>query len=235
MDTGIKRAITLGVAALAIAGTSLTASAADLRRPYTPPVAIPPAFSWTGFYIGVHAGASWSDNDVDYLVTDPAGGLAFTGRNFAFCNGAVPVLVGNTFDTNGGCNDSNTSFLGGGQIGYNWQSGAWVFGVEADGSWRELTKDLFGVFGDNLPRPDLPFGSVAGDTVFMRSEQNALGTFRGRLGWAPGQWLLYVTGGLAVGDVTHTVVEVLSPGTSCLAGGLTCRGLSVSDTKVGWT
>src|SRR5262245_66697313 len=124
MDTGIKRAITLGVAALAIAGTSLTASAADLRRPYTPPVAIPPAFSWTGFYIGVHAGASWSDNDVDYLLTDPTGGVAFTARNFAFCNGVAPVFAGNTFGVNGGCNDGNASFLGRCPVGYQWAGGA---------------------------------------------------------------------------------------------------------------
>jgi outer membrane immunogenic protein len=237
MDTGIKRAITLGIAALAIAGTSLTASAADLGRPImkAPPVAIPPAFSWTGWYIGVHAGASWTDNDVDYLVNDPAGGVAFTGRSFAFCGGAAPVIVANIFDINGGCNDSNASFLGGGQIGYNWQTGAWVFGIEADGSWRDLTNDLFGVFGTNLS-PGLPFGSVAGDTVFMRSEQGALGTVRARIGWAPGQWLLYATGGLAVGEVKHTVVEVLSPGTTCISAVVTtCRGLSVSDTKVGWT
>jgi len=236
MDTVIKRTITLGIAALAIAGTSLTAAAADLGKPYTkgPPIAVPPAFSWTGFYIGVHAGASWTDNDVDYLLNAPGGGVAFTGRNFAFCNGAAPVLVGNTFGINSGCNDSNASFLGGGQIGYNWQTGAWVWGIEADGSWRDLTNDLFGVFGAN-PTAGAPFGSAAGDTVFMRSEQGALGTVRARIGWAPGQWLLYATGGLAVGEVKHTVVEVLSPGTPCVVIGLDCRGASVSDTRVGWT
>jgi len=60
MNAGIKRAITFGIATLAIAGTSLTTLAADLGTPYTkaPPIAVPPAFSWTGFYIGVHAGAS---------------------------------------------------------------------------------------------------------------------------------------------------------------------------------
>src|SRR4051812_37635921 len=241
MDTVIKRTITLGIAALAIAGTSLTASAADLGKPYTkaPPIAVPPAFSWTGFYIGVHAGASWSDNDVDYLVTDPRGGVSFTGRRFAFCGApagvGIPVLAATIFNVNGTCRDDSTSFLGGGQIGYNWQSGAWVFGIEADGSWRDLTQDLFGVFGANTT-PGAPFGSVATDTVYMRSEQGALGTVRGRIGWAPGQWLLYATGGLAVGEVRHTVVEVLAPGTTCLVlSATTCRGASVSDTKVGWT
>src|SRR5262249_60093296 len=153
--------------------------------------------------------ASWSDNDVDYLVSDPAGGLAFTGRNFAFCGGATPVIVANIFDIRGNCQNDNTSFLGGGQIGYNWQSGGWVWGVEADGSWRQITNNLFGVFGPN-PTLGAPFGSVAGDTVFMRSEQNALGTVRARVGWAPGQWLLYATGGLAVGDVQHTGGETPS-------------------------
>jgi len=241
MDTVIKRTITLGIAALAIAGTSLTASAADLGKPYTkaPPIAVPPAFSWTGFYIGVHAGASWSDNDVDYLVNDPTGGASFTGRNFAFCGApagvGVTVLATTIFDVNGTCRDGNASFLGGGQIGYNWQSGAWVYGIEADGSWRDLSQDFFGVFGNN-PTAGAPFGSVANDTVYMRSEQGALGTVRGRIGWAPGQWLLYATGGLAVGEVRHTVVEVLNPGTTCITLVVgNCRGASVSDTKVGWT
>jgi outer membrane immunogenic protein len=241
MNAGIRRAITFGVATLAIAGTSLTAVAADLGRPITkaPPVAIPPAFSWTGFYIGAHVGGSWSDQDVEYLVTDPTGGLPFTGRNFVFCGAptgvAIPVVAANLFALDSTCNDDNTSFLAGGQIGYNWQSGAWVFGIEADGSWRELEQTLFGVFGNN-PTLGAPFGSVATDTVYMRSQQNALGTVRGRLGWAPGAWLLYVTGGLAVGEVEHTVVEVLAPGTTCVslvAGN--CRAASVSDTKVGWT
>jgi len=233
----------MGIATLAIAGTSLTAVAADLgARPITKaPVAVPPAFSWTGFYIGAHIGGSWSDNDVEYLVTDPTGGPPFTSRNFAFCGApagvGIPVVgVGGLFVLDNVCND-DASFLAGGQIGYNWQSGAWVFGIEADGSWRELEQTIFGVFGNN-PTAGAPFGSVATDSVYMRSQQNALGTVRGRIGWAPGQWLLYATGGLAIGDVDHTVVEVLAPGTTCVsivAPAGNCRAATVSETRVGWT
>lgn len=205
------------------------------------PIVVP--FNWTGFYGGVHAGGSWSAEGYDYNLTDPTGGTPLTSRNFATCGAPAGVGVPtptspNPFDLQASCS-TGSSFLGGGQVGYNWQSGSLVYGVELDGSWRDLSGHHFGVFGAN-PTVDEPMGTVVGDTMYSSSQQNSLGTLRGRIGYAPGNWLFYVTGGLAVGGVEHAVTEVLSPGTTCITpsapGAPTdCRNASDSDIKVGWT
>jgi outer membrane immunogenic protein len=79
-------------------------------------------------------------------------------------------------------------------------------------------------------------GGVANDTAYFKSEQGALGTLRGRIGYAPSNWLLYVTGGLAVGNTKHSVTEVLDPGNTCVViSGSTCRSGSNDSTKTGWT
>jgi len=89
--------------------TSMAANAADVRAqpapyPPPPPVYAPPPFNWTGFYIGGNIGGAWANRD----VRDP-----FLGVNF----------------NNG---NSNGTFIGGGQLGYNWQFGYAVLGIEAD-------------------------------------------------------------------------------------------------------
>lgn len=86
-----------------------TAHAADLAEEPVP-VAEPP-FSWTGFYVGVHAGATFGDNDAQIRIN---------GEPY-FVNGSDAP-----FDL------SAAGFEGGAQVGYNWQMDAFVFGVEAD-------------------------------------------------------------------------------------------------------
>ena len=86
------------------------AQAADIPPPvYKAPIPLPPpAFSWTGFYIGAHGGGGWSTKE--WFAPD------------GFPEGS--------YNLNG--------FLAGGQIGYNLQSGWVVVGIEADGSWTNL-------------------------------------------------------------------------------------------------
>ncbi|MBR0778215.1 porin family protein [Bradyrhizobium diazoefficiens] len=92
----------------------------------------------------------------------------------------------------------------GGTAGYNWQSGAVVFGLEADAAWANVSASA----------------SALGVTV--ESKTNALGTVRGRIGWAVNNVLFYGTGGYAWID-------------NKLSG--TAPGVAVSDTKFhsGWT
>ncbi len=98
------------IAALsALLVTPMAANAADVRArpaPYAPPppVYAPPPFSWTGFYLGGNIGGAWAHRD----VTD----TFFLGD---FGNG-----------------NNNGVFIGGGQVGYNWQVGYAVLGIEAD-------------------------------------------------------------------------------------------------------
>jgi len=72
--------------------------------------------------------------------------------------------------------------FGGGTVGYNWQSGMFVGGIEADGAFADVNNST----------------TVAGVTVSAKVD--ALGTVRGRAGVAFDQVLLYSTGGLALAD-----------------------------------
>jgi len=113
----MKRAITLGIGALALAATTLPTSAADLgARPIAKaPIAAPIAlYNWSGFYIGGHVGGLWGDKD----WTDVT---------------APPVVPLGSHDVSG--------FLAGGQVGFNYQVGTWVFGIEGQVSWTDANGD----------------------------------------------------------------------------------------------
>src|SRR6185295_7645943 len=103
MEGTMKKPVLLAVAALALLGMATGSRAADL--PVKAPIMPPPPppFSWTGFYIGGNIGAAWAGVD----VTDN-----LTGQNFSRSSDAV--------------------FIGGGQIGFNYQINTLVLGVEWD-------------------------------------------------------------------------------------------------------
>src|SRR5438105_2944995 len=105
---------TATTAALALAGSAL---AADLSRPIlkAPPAPVA-VFNWTGFYIGLNGGYSW-------------GRSRTTGTISNATTGVVLATASNRFNLNGG--------LFGGQIGYNWQSGNIVYGLETDIQWSD--------------------------------------------------------------------------------------------------
>lgn len=211
-----------------------SASAADMAVKARP-MPVSEIWDWTGFYVGLNAGGAWSDNRRDYAMPFTTPGNVFA--NCASPAGGAPLVIApgpNPFDISSDCSRPS-SFIGGAQAGYNWQSAAWVFGVEADGAWQSLIERSFTRFGNN-PAINSPFGSVVNDTAYFKSEATGLGTFRGRIGYAPGRWMVYATGGLAVGSVKHTFTEVLGPGTACVTpGGNTCRTVSDDDIKIGWT
>src|SRR3981081_796237 len=103
----MKRALTLGIGILTLA--ALPALAADLpaRYPTKAPVMVASVYNWSGFYGGLHAGGTWGREPVADRLGD----------------NTVPGDTWN-FRANG--------FVGGGQLGYNWQTGALVFGFESD-------------------------------------------------------------------------------------------------------
>jgi outer membrane immunogenic protein len=150
------------------------ASAADLPRKSVPPVfAQVPAFSWTGFYVGLNAGASFADVKWDHTATG-----AWVG------NASKPGL-----DAFGDGSSNRTNFTGGLQAGYNYQFGALVAGIEADIGYFSTKRrtSLSSVIVGN--RVDFTTNSGAGDY---------LGTVRGRIGVAFDRFLVYATGGLAI-------------------------------------
>ena len=84
--------------------------------------------------------------------------------------------------------------LAGVTAGYNWQTGQWVFGLEADIDWSNIK--------GNFTNAGCPFG--------CETKNSWLGTARGRIGWAFDRWLPYVTGGAAFGDVKATQAGIAS-------------------------
>src|SRR5262245_65881879 len=105
------------VCAFAFAGT---ASAADLR---VPPVAPPPGFNWSGCYVGAYLGGARLDGDPTF--TD-LGNAAFR----SYSGGLVAGRVEDRHSWNVGL--GNSSFIGGGTLGCNWQpvGSPFVLGVE---------------------------------------------------------------------------------------------------------
>ena len=110
-----------------------------------------------------------------------------------------------------GYTPTSSSFIGGGQIGYNWQKGNFVVGIEVDGSG--LTK------GKNS-RTDIP-----GEYITYGNHISWLSTARIRMGLAVSDTLIYLTGGVAVGKVKF--VHKWGPGPF--------EDYSQSKTRIGWT
>jgi outer membrane immunogenic protein len=181
----MKRLLLASAAAIALSAPAL---AADLgaRMPVKAPAYVA-AYNWTGFYLGVNLGGGWGT--FDETVTSPFGSVATSERM--------------------------SGVIGGGQVGYNWQTGNLLFGLEADlqGSGEQ--------------------GSITGTggiiTVTTTDRLRWFGTGRGRVGYAADRWLFYVTGGGAwqntSRDVTVTVAGI---------GGGTATA-SDSGTRFGWT
>ncbi len=149
----------LGTVGLMALGVAAPASAADMApRPYTkaPPPMVAPIYDWTGFYIGANGGWAQSHNCVDFITA--AGTLA------------------------SGCGDRSGGVFGG-QIGYRWQTNQFVFGLEAQGDWANLSNTHASLFNSSLS---------------TRVKTDGIGLFTGQLGWAWNASLLYVKGGAAV-------------------------------------
>ena len=90
---------------------------------------------------------------------------------------------------NGSNSASASSWVGGAQVGYNWQRNSFVYGLEADISAMHLKSEMNSVL---QPSPA---------TANTNASVDWYGTFRGRLGWSAGPILVYGTGGLAYGNV----------------------------------
>jgi outer membrane immunogenic protein len=161
----MKKILLVTASLLALSATA--ASAADLAaRPYTkaPPPMLSTVYDWTGFYVGINGG--WAQSH-DNRSIDGVGSIG-------------------SHDADGG--------TVGGQVGYRWQSGAFVFGLEAQGNWADISGS-----STNL--------AVAGGQI--RSKTDAFGLFTGQVGYAWNNVLLYAKGGAAVTDRNY---EFLAPG-----------------------
>jgi outer membrane immunogenic protein len=179
-----------------------------------PPAPMPaPVYNWTGWYVGVNAGASFGNVKTDFNAP-----LNVSGTDSRFPG----VTVMGPFGFAGSDRTYPNGFMGGGQIGYNWQYSALiVLGVEADfqgalerDSSPTFTNIISGTIGGPLP-PEL---TVNGSSVLnYQTKIDWFGTARVRIGyvWGNGEVMSYVTGGLAYGKVdvegTSTVNSLVAP------------------------
>jgi high affinity Mn2+ porin len=155
-----------------------TARAADL--PTTLPLKAPAAtdYDWTGFYVGGHVGLATGSSG---WTLAPVGGGAPVAGSFGLYQSP------NAFKESG-------SWFEGVQGGYNWMlRNRVVLGIEADGSFPTFPDPVTGLTTggiSNFTSPTFGAGTFSENVL-------ASGTVRGRIGYAPGHWLFYATGGLA--------------------------------------
>jgi outer membrane immunogenic protein len=195
----------LGTVALTVLATA--ASAADMAPSYgKAPAVVAPVYNWTGFYIGLNGGAESATTSLDVRTnTTPP---SFERR---FLSGK----------------ERKTGWLAGGQVGYNWQTGMTVFGVEADAQWmsNKFTYDT-APFGD-------PFFNGKGRNAQFTANIDWLVTVRGRVGVAATPaLLLYVTGGVAIASANITYNSLAGPPAPAP---VVLATISDHDVRVGWT
>jgi outer membrane immunogenic protein len=200
----------LGGTMLAAVAVSAPAMAADLPAPaypsYKAPVVAPALFSWTGFYIGGNLGYSFGRGDTDFTETTSGTSSSQVFRTNGPTAVGPPAVVTLPAVTAGGSSRADINgVIGGGQIGYNWQNGSMVFGIEAD-------LDATGERGDttNCLTAGCPAGGIFGSASYKLPW---LATLRGRVGvTVTPSVLLYATGGVAAAEVDGTFVGGLSGG-----------------------
>ena len=201
----------LGSVALVALGLAAPAAfAAERPVPYTPPPPPVPVYTWTGCYVGASAGNSNGRSEHtttgNSLLTTQPGGIPTL----------APIPAGSSI-----AGDLNLSgFIGGFEGGCNYQVGAWVFGVEVDGSATNKA-------GQNFETGLVPFTGVGSASFISQTQERWLVTARGKLGMT--WWdksMVYVTGGAAWAKIDTS---------EFLVGNQTGTGHQESNTRTGWT
>jgi outer membrane immunogenic protein len=149
----------------ALTVTTFAASAADIARPVYKAAPVASAHNWSGFYVGGVVGAGLMSSE-----------FADLPENLSY----------------GYMHKSKWGFSAGGTVGYNWQAGAAVFGVEGDLSWASLDQTLNSGYTD----------------ASFNTKWNWYGTVRARAGVAVDNALFYVTGGVAFVDAKYKAYDM---------------------------
>ncbi len=193
------------LSSVAVATLSCSAALAADLPVQPPPVYVPPAFTWTGFYLGAN--------------------LGFGGDRFVypFSAGAVDGSAG----FGGSVSITSEGVLGGGQVGYNWEfPNNFVLGFETDFDGAAIRGKVTANAGGGLG------GGLFGAAAEIGSTINYIGTVRARAGYAWDRFLVYGTGGFAYGRVTSSASATV--GTDSGGGGGSISASQTSG-RVGWT
>jgi outer membrane immunogenic protein len=181
------------------------AFAADL---VAKPVYKEPLFGWAGFYLGGYAGYAWgSANTTGTLDPNSAFGTMAPNAQPAYNANMSPSL-------------KPKGFTGGGTIGANWQTGAFVWGVEGDfGAFN-----LSGSTTTSVTPPGHP--NLTSNTAVSA---DWLGTARGRVGLVFDRSLIYVTAGAAFANPSFRQTNTFAS-----LGPTGIENISISGVRVGW-
>jgi outer membrane immunogenic protein len=198
------------LATTAIVALGGQAFASDLL-PAPMPVKVPvyqPAELFAGWYVGINAGYGWGQDKVNLSGAD------------APSQAAVNFLSGIGVPTS--FSPAPSGFIGGGQVGYNFQYQGFVAGLETDLDWANLQgSSSWNNLGHKIA--GIPSASLINTT----DKLTWLGTTRARVGYAPtNNLLLYGTGGLAYGGVQTNGEFRFPPLDLTTANG--------SNTQIGW-
>jgi outer membrane immunogenic protein len=197
-DSTMKRFV-LATTLLIAAGMTVPAFAADM------PVkaAMPVGFDWSGIYVGGHIGGGWATSDI------AVPGLGIIGTILG-----VPTIQ----------TTNSSGFLGGGQIGSNYQIGKLVIGWEGDASWSQINGTSTSTFV-----PLLGLGGGGGSfSRALASNTDWTATLTTRIGIAHDHTLFYGKAGTAIAHTNYTDNWTANPGGPFFSG-------SGGETREGWT
>jgi outer membrane immunogenic protein len=155
---------------LGMLGVLSPVQAADLPYAKAPPT-VASVYDWTGVYVGAFGGGGFGNHNVNNS----------TGAAVPFADFSA------NYTSQGG--------LAGGEVGYNWQSGNYIVGVEADGFWSGIRGNDASQFNN---------GAFPGVTAVDADSLRWGGTLRARGGFTVDRWLMFFTGGYAFGSLQHT-------------------------------
>jgi len=198
----VRAALTL-VTTILVGGS---AAAADMTKPGMPTKApVAPAYQWTGCYVGLNGGGGAIGTNFQTTVNPGT-----------YLGTADAAEVSN----DGTGSHDNSNFIGGGQIGCNWQSGTVVAGLEGDFDYFPGNSS-FANNTDTLPTLGIPF------VIGQQLTTNYLATVRPRIGIAADRNFAYVTGGVAFTKASYTESYADSNGAIGIA--------TASSFLTGWT
>jgi outer membrane immunogenic protein len=182
-DQLMKNLAIVSCACVVLASSAAMAADMPVKAPYLK--APPPAYSWTGCYLGGYVGGAQAGDaghatDVFFVAT---------GAGY---NGGSPFPL-----------SYNTGFMGGGTLGCNYQTGMFVFGLEGEGGYLHETSSF-----------QWPFdGGTSHDTNYSSTIGNWYAVAAGRFGVAVDRVMFYAKGGAAWTNVNSTINDsCVTPG-----------------------
>jgi outer membrane immunogenic protein len=192
--------------------------------------------NWSGFYIGANAGYGWGNAGNNLTISDgPA------PASCHFCS--VPIGAGGIGGNDlglaqaaGSTNISPSGFVGGFQLGYNWQRSNWVYGIETDFQFfdQRHTVNSTASYPTNFGAGFCTGAACLGN--FTNSvTADWLITIRPRVGYVWNNALIYGTAGLAISRFSFSQTYSDNIFTAFVPGVGGTESASASATRVGWT